>query len=237
MICLWVGCISIRPTSIHHAPLVIEAVTQRCGKCKRHLSPELFSPSHRGRNGHWCRDCRRSDWSARHHAQRDCQFCGKKYIPRQLKTEAAYCSRACKDAARNAKVRADLAAAKAGRTCAGVGCDVDISHRRMNAKWCSQACAQRQRAPELRRRYRLASKYGITPDRYSAMLAEQEGRCAICGASDPKTKHGFWHIDHCHASGKLRQLLCSTCNTGLGSFFDDPELLDRAAAYVRRHHN
>lgn len=89
------------------------------------------------------------------------------------------------------------------------------------------------RTPKQRRKYRLASKYGITPERYDEMVAEQGSRCRICGTDDPKTKHGFWHIDHCHATGVLRSLLCGTCNTGLGSFFDNPDWLIRAAEYVQ----
>lgn len=117
-----------------------------------------------------------------------------------------------------------------GKKCAG--CGTDISHKYANAKWCTPECRNRSLTPEQRRKYRLTSKYKITPEDYDAMVAKQGGRCAICLTDDPKTKHGFWHIDHCHNSLKVRGLLCSTCNTGLGSFYDDFNHLVRAAMYV-----
>jgi hypothetical protein len=67
------------------------------------------------------------------------------------------------------------------------------------------------------------------------MLDEQEGCCAICGDDEPGGRHGTWHVDHNHVTGKNRKLLCHCCNTGLGSFKDDPERLEKAAAYLRLH--
>lgn len=85
-------------------------------------------------------------------------------------------------------------------------------------------------------------RHGITPDDYRAMVALQENRCAICG--DDQTDKRL-HIDHDHSCcsmvnkeqrscGKcIRGLLCGSCNIALGNFRDDPELLDRAAKYLR----
>ena len=85
-----------------------------------------------------------------------------------------------------------------------------------------------------KQRTRVIRKYGLTPEIYNRMLEEQNKGCAICGSSIPndnKTKRLY--IDHCHASGKVRGLLCAACNFGLGKFRDNPELLDRAAMYLR----
>jgi hypothetical protein len=68
-----------------------------------------------------------------------------------------------------------------------------------------------QRAAHLRR------NYGITQDEYLRMEASQGGRCAICGTED-KGKWQYLHVDHCHATGKVRGLLCVKCNTALGWF-------------------
>ena len=64
------------------------------------------------------------------------------------------------------------------------------------------------------------------------MLEEQGGRCAICKTDQPGTPTGVWPVDHNHASKRVRALLCSSCNAGLGHFKDNPGLLRAAAIYV-----
>ena len=81
--------------------------------------------------------------------------------------------------------------------------------------------------PEKRRAQHLR-KYGLTLDCYGKMLKKQGGKCAIC-LTEPKR----FHIDHCHATSKVRGLLCESCNLGLGKFYDNPESLKRAAVYLR----
>lgn len=100
---------------------------------------------------------------------------------------------------------------------------------------------------EARRRERasnLKRNYGLTIEQYDAMVAWQDGKCAICGGppSDPRWKgHASpvggrriekFHIDHNHKTGDVRALLCSQCNRGLGDFRDDPALLLKAAEYL-----
>lgn len=76
--------------------------------------------------------------------------------------------------------------------------------------------------------------YGLTMEQYETMLASQNGLCAICGGtSNGRSEH--LHIDHDHATGKVRALLCHTCNTGVGLFNDDPELLQKVIAYLAFH--
>lgn len=84
------------------------------------------------------------------------------------------------------------------------------------------------------------SAAGVDAARYQEMLHEQNGVCAIC--KQPETapdkasgKTKDLAIDHCHKSGKIRALLCSNCNRGLGLFNDDIELLAKARAYVLSH--
>lgn len=78
--------------------------------------------------------------------------------------------------------------------------------------------------------YGLA-KYGITLDQYNLMLDEQGGGCAICGAISNKNGKALF-VDHCHATGKVRGILCHRCNTGLGSFKDNATLVAKAAIYL-----
>jgi hypothetical protein len=73
-------------------------------------------------------------------------------------------------------------------------------------------------------------RYGITLDDYQRMHARQQGECAICERHE--TSVGPLVVDHDHDSGKVRGLLCHSCNRGLGQFKDDPELLRAASAYL-----
>lgn len=83
------------------------------------------------------------------------------------------------------------------------------------------------------RRHILKKKYGITEGDYGALLASQGGVCAICRSDNSRSSYKKFHVDHSHATGKVRGLLCSQCNVGLGSFCDKPELLIEAADYLR----
>lgn len=65
---------------------------------------------------------------------------------------------------------------------------------------------------------------------FRKMEADQGGCCKICGG--PPNGKGLFHIDHDHQTGKIRGLLCATCNVGLGSFKDDKELLHKAITYL-----
>ena len=80
------------------------------------------------------------------------------------------------------------------------------------------------------RRYHLMRKYGITPEEYDAQLAKQDGRCGICRRLP--TPGISLHVDHDHATGRIRGLLCFRCNNALGDFEDSPVLLTQAAEYV-----
>jgi len=82
------------------------------------------------------------------------------------------------------------------------------------------------------------SRYGLTPADYDRMLEEQGGVCDICKTSDPSanSKPGMsFHVDHCHDTDKVRGLLCTRCNPGLGFFLHDEALLEAALAYIRKH--
>lgn len=98
---------------------------------------------------------------------------------------------------------------------------------------------------EHRARQYIQKKYGITYADFQALLAKQDYRCAINPShiEPPEYKEkqgrrgGFWHIDHDHVTGKIRGILCRTCNTALGAFGDNLEGLQLAVAYLQRHYN
>ena len=69
---------------------------------------------------------------------------------------------------------------------------------------------------------------------YPALFEAQGGRCAICGTHESKVGRKL-HVDHDHETEVIRELLCGSCNMGLGNFKDDPERLAKAIEYLSKH--
>lgn len=85
------------------------------------------------------------------------------------------------------------------------------------------------------RKANLRANYGLSWEQFCAMLAAQSGRCAICSTEISFEKKRSYAVDHDHATGKVRSILCPPCNAGLGSFRDDPDRMTKAAQYVLLH--
>lgn len=109
--------------------------------------------------------------------------------------------------------------------------------RRHACKVCrSNEEKERQRTDQYkakRTEYLLNKHYGLTPEMYQQKLEDQGNVCAICGERCCTGKR--LAVDHNHNTGAVRALLCSRCNQGLGLFQDNPELLNKAAEYLRTH--
>lgn len=93
------------------------------------------------------------------------------------------------------------------------------------------------RSPEKVWENGLWKKYKMTPDDWYAMRAHQDNSCLICATKfrDVNIQHHAPDnccVDHCHSTGKIRGLLCSTCNLGIGYFRDRPAVLRKAADYL-----
>jgi hypothetical protein len=78
----------------------------------------------------------------------------------------------------------------------------------------------------------LKQTYGIHSRDYNKMLAEQGGRCAICGTENPGSRYEVFFVDHDHITGKVRGLLCAKCNYLLGYAKDSPDVLLAAVDYL-----
>jgi len=100
-------------------------------------------------------------------------------------------------------------------------------------KYKSQAKRWKQKNPEKTQNNRLKSRFGISIHDYNKKLVEQKKVCAICRKLCGLGRN--LAVDHCHASGKIRGLLCSKCNLGLGLFKDDTILLATAKKYLEKH--
>ena len=78
-------------------------------------------------------------------------------------------------------------------------------------------------------------KCNLPRDAYEEMAERQQGLCAICGGKQVGTGDRRLDIDHNHLTDAPRELLCGSCNRGLGLFRDCPEILRKAAEYLEKH--
>jgi hypothetical protein len=86
------------------------------------------------------------------------------------------------------------------------------------------------------KRAKLKSKYGLTPEVYTAMLQAQFYKCAVCGDKfEPDGKMKDPCVDHNHDTGAVRELICRQCNLTIGRAEDNITRLEKAIAYLRRH--
>lgn len=93
----------------------------------------------------------------------------------------------------------------------------------------NKAATYRRKGRERMRKWRREKQYGITEAAFNQMLAKQMGGCSIC-----KKELKAPVVDHCHLTGKVRGLLCHTCNSGLGMFKDNLNNLIAASVYIDR---
>jgi hypothetical protein len=90
------------------------------------------------------------------------------------------------------------------------------------------------------KKYGLKKRYGISVETFTEMIVAQNYRCAICGL-DPRTMahwphhHQVLHVDHDHATGVVRGLLCNHCNRAVGFLRDDASIAQRVLDYIVTH--
>lgn len=204
----------------------------------------------RGKPSGNCRDCINAKRQAERDAQRKprdpgghpCGYCAAP-VPADNcgRGPRRFCSKQCASrswAHENYEANLRVPKESGGHPCAR--CGNPVPEKKVGGKarkFCSRDCAiaqNRADQPMRHRKYTLA-KYGLTEDEYERMRAEQGDCCAICKTTDKRSPWGEWPIDHCHATGVVRGLLCGSCNRALGLLADDPEIMRAAAAYVERH--
>jgi hypothetical protein len=79
----------------------------------------------------------------------------------------------------------------------------------------------------------LKSTHGITIDDFEKMLVDQDYKCFCCSVEHSSLKKGLF-VDHCHTTGKVRGLLCNSCNSALGYAKDNIEVLTTMIKYLQR---
>lgn len=93
----------------------------------------------------------------------------------------------------------------------------------------------------LKRNQELKKKYGLTIEDAEIILKNQNYKCAICGkelilfGDIENRKKGIANVDHNHATGEIRGLLCDKCNRGLGCFDDNTDYLLSAISYLKKN--
>jgi len=145
--------------------------------------------------------------------ERTCRACGNQYQP--TRRDQTYCTSRCR------KEHSDY-----GRV-----------HKAANrAKYTEYARAHRERNRDRYFDRRLQREYGITLADYYRILTTQGGGCGICGVAESRNKDGSGrlHVDHDHATGNVRGLLCDTCNRGIGQLGDNVDRVKAAVRYLLR---
>ena len=89
--------------------------------------------------------------------------------------------------------------------------------------------------PKAERTAQIKYKYGLTLECFEALWTSQDGKCAICDQALSTTEKRGHAIDHNHETGKVRGLLCSGCNTGLGLMQDSESVLSSAIKYLKNN--
>ncbi|MEU1274938.1 endonuclease VII domain-containing protein [Streptomyces sp. NPDC005799] len=182
--------------------LADESSAKRCRKCKLDLPLAAFARDRNRRDG----------------LQADCRKCVAEY-------SAAHYRRRREAEGKSVREKVFVPAGhKLCRTCGEVK-PHSAWHRNASASdglstRCKACRAERGRQDHLKR------QYGITEAERDALVASQGGVCCICLAAVPE------HVDHCHKTGRVRGVLCFSCNAALGQFKDRPDAIRRAAAYV-----
>lgn len=103
-------------------------------------------------------------------------------------------------------------------------------------KECFKKWQQSDIGKKTARKAHLTQQYNITLQEYDVMLKEQNNCCAICGTDVENCDKGSGNhlaVDHCHTTGKVRGLLCASCNILLGKAKDSVPILQSAISYLK----
>ena len=100
-----------------------------------------------------------------------------------------------------------------------------VEYRRVKLREWNDAHRDHKRA------YIRKFRYGVTAAEFAALLEKQGGRCALCGVEFADRSGRTLHVDHDHATNRIRGLLCLRCNTAMERA-EVPGWLDRVAAYL-----
>lgn len=104
---------------------------------------------------------------------------------------------------------------------------------RDSQKWNQRRAEHRKNKPKVEKSARLKRAYGIDLQEYNSLLRRQRNGCAICRTTKMRGRGQYFHVDHCHVTGRVRGLLCGPCNSAIGFLKDSHALAARAAEYLK----
>lgn len=181
---------------------------------------EFNGGSARGSRYLLCKACRPAT------ASRSCRKCGATFMVDGPARNRQYCSNECRPN--------PTKAATSSLTCDGCGFVLTRTGARGLIARACPSCSQPfplgpggRYSRAAQRAYVLKCTYGLSVERYAAMLAAQDGACALSTCDEPCEV-----VDHCHVTFLIRGLLCHRHNRGIGFFHDDPAALRAAADYL-----
>ena len=195
--------------------------TRVCTKCRIECSITHFAKEHPNRRANIlqtiCRDCKREHWKEWYRAT--------KMRPAWKVSDGKQCS-ACGIQKSSDKFRFK----------SNNGMKSGLSSRCKECLNLEQAEIRRKKVRDgiPRKLYRdgyYLKKFGITVEQYENISAAQEDRCAICSSHSPIGRN--LAVDHDHFTGKVRGLLCTTCNAAIGMFKEDANLVLLAYEYLK----
>jgi len=110
------------------------------------------------------------------------------------------------------------------------------------AQWKKWYEKNKEKRKQYDNEWQLVYRYGITRDEFKQMFENQKGLCAICKQPETAIDKRSGNIrqlavDHCHITKKVRGLLCTHCNHGLGKFKDNINILQTAIDYLSNFSN
>jgi len=92
--------------------------------------------------------------------------------------------------------------------------------------------SNKERVAQYNSNYKLQYNYGLSIEEYEELLSKQNNKCAICNTDQKDLKRKLV-VDHCHSSNKIRGLLCSHCNVGIGMLKENQDNLVAAIQYLK----
>ena len=183
-----------------------QGTSKKCSRCKLELSSDKFlkdSGKQSGLTSH-CRDCKKKQRLSEQGRKRSTNYYSSKRY-KELKKKHNQKPEIKKRIAEYAKTEKSLSAGRAHRSRPEVKESIKI--------WA--------------KRYSLKKQYGLTLEEHQSMVTAQKSCCKICH------RPAKLHVDHDHNTGKVRGLLCLSCNMALGLMKDNTEVLSNAIKYLQ----